>query len=178
MDVLIATNAADNFTHYYKGTPQDGFSALEFAHEFTQIHQKEPKPYRISAIASGSCVEDGNGHPVSADSTYATLTSATGGKLYPTNAVAADMQDFAQQVIFRAYVYAKHRIKLSHTPTDPTGNGITVSIGSTILNGNTGSSTDQWSYDASTNEVVLNWQNIDFSIVHPGDMISIKYQGT
>ena len=81
---------------------------------------------------------------------------------------AQALRTYADQVIFRAYVAAKKRIKLSKTPFKP--EEIKVSIGNTAL------PADKWEYDASSNEVVIKWHLIDFATIKPGDKIKIEYR--
>ena len=77
------------------------------------------------------------------------------------------------KVIARAYIDAKRVIPLTKVPYDPTK--IVVTLGTTVLPGNTGGATDVWTYDATQNAIIMNWSMIDDTQIPPGTMLTITY---
>jgi len=180
MDVLIATPHTDYYKTFAQNTPLANNTPTDYTRRFMTFHEKEKQNYRISAIAPDcAALQDPMEEPGSQtakDNPYRTLTKLTKGDYYAWDChfdMKKTLRDYAQKVIFRAYVMAKGRIPLSKKPSDP--KGIVLTIGGTILPGNTGSSTDKWTYDAARQEVIIFWNLIDLSVIQPGQMIEIKY---
>ncbi len=184
-DVFILTKHTDYYRNFSKGTAQASWNAPEFADSFIDFHKKEKQPYRISALAP-ECPklldpypEDPDSQPVlnGRDNPYMTLVKKTNGSYYALDCnikIEKILADYAQKVIFRAYVHAKNRIPLSKKPSDPSQ--IKVSIGNVVIPGNTGSAQDKWFYDPAKNEVIIRWHLIDMTTVKPGDVIKIEYK--
>jgi hypothetical protein len=86
----------------------------------------------------------------------------------------ATLHDYAKDVIFRAKVHGNNPFTLSKHPLDL--KTLKVSVGNVALIGNTGSSSDQWIYDANNNTVTINWDMINTSQLSISDRISIEYR--
>ncbi len=185
-DVFILTKTQDYYRNFTKGTPQASWNAPEFADSFVKFEQNEKQPYRISALAP-ECPklldpypEDKDSQPLAkaGENPYQTLVKKTNGSYYAFDCnikMEKILADYAQKVIFRAYVHAKNRIPLSKKPSDPAQ--IKLSIGNVVIPGNTGSAQDKWFYDPAKNEVVIRWHLIDMTTIKPGDVIKIEYKG-
>jgi len=183
MDAMIVTNQKDHYPYYAKNQPQKPWKPADYAREFTALHTKESKPYRVSAIAPAcpsllETLEDGvEGVTTAAENAYRIVVDATSGRYYQAGCqldMPAYLRDYAQRVIFRAYVHGKNRIRLSATPIQT--NTITLTIGNVVIPGNTSSAGDKWFYEPSTNEVVIFWHLIDNGQIKPGDQIKIKFR--
>jgi hypothetical protein len=181
MEGLIVTSNRDHFRCYSKGTPQENWQAEDYAKEFIAFHEKEEKPYRVSAITPDcpgffekSC-DASTAHP---DGTYSVIVNATGGKLYPVQCdqtfMSDALTDYAKQVAFRAFVDAKQLITLTKKPATPLQ--MRVSVADVILAGNTGADTDRWAYLPATNQVQMYWERIDDVKLMPGDRLKIVYK--
>ncbi|MCB0419132.1 MAG: hypothetical protein KDD39_15910, partial [Bdellovibrionales bacterium] len=182
MDALIVTKQVDQYKRYATSAPFNQWGPTDYADDFIRFHKGEQKPYRVSAVAA-ACPQlmDPHQQPnyASAQSAYQEVAIRTGGDYYPWNCnsdMGSYLRDFAQKVKRRAYIHANKRFQLSKKPLDPTK--ITVKLGSTVLSGNTGTSSDQWRYDSFANEVLVFWHNIDTGNLPPGVQLSIEYQGT
>lgn len=179
-ETMYVTNQLDHFKRYTPGTAQAGWNANDFADHFINALLQKEKTLRVSAIAPHcpSLMEtSGEGWTAAPANAYGTIVTRTGGTYYPLTCpfdLGKVLKDYAEKVIFRAYVLAKHSIKLSKTPLQP--NNITVTIGGRVLPGNTGSPDDKWTYDSATNSVNIFWNRIDLSQVKPGDVIEIEYR--
>lgn len=178
MDVLIVTKRADNFKKHAAGKPQADWTPEQYADNFLAFHAREKKSYRVSAIAA-ECpkLEDPYHVLDGAESAYQKVVRKTGGAYYPydcTFEMVKVLKDYAEKVIFRAFVTAKKRILLSKKPLDP--KGILVKLGGKVLPGNTGALDDKWFYDAEANEAVFQWFLIDVNALKAGDLIEITYQ--
>jgi len=172
MEVLTASVQRDEYRYYSKNAPQAGYTPTDYARDFMIVHALGNKPYRISSIGPIDCrdAEDSDCREDSGDA-YREIDRATGGVYYPfkyDTDLSRAIHDYAARVIFRAYVFAKHRVRLSKTPSDP--ENIQVSIGGVSV------ATDKWDYDPATNEVVIYWALIDVSQLKPGDFIEIRYR--
>lgn len=159
MEAIFISQSGDQYKNY--AWPQiAGWTPSQFAQYSLSEHKKANKSLRISALA------------VSGSGAYQASVNATAGKYYSYNgtrtSVDLAIDDYADQVIFRAYVNAKKRIKLSKTPTDPTT--IKVTLAGSVL------PATHWKYDAATNEVEIFWNLIDLSALKPGDRIVIQYR--
>jgi len=182
MDAMIITNQKDHYPYYTKNTPQKNYRPEDYARDFLNIHNAEKKAFRVSAIAPAcpSLVEAAEGASASTtadDNAYRTVVDKTGGRYYQAGCnldMPAYLKDYASRVIFRAYVHGKNRIRLSAPPIQT--NTITLTIGGVLIPGNTGAASDKWTYDAGTNEVVINWFAIDQGQIKPGDQIRIKFR--
>lgn len=176
MDVMIVSKNPDTYRNYAFMTPKSGWTPSDFANYFKNFHKKEKQPYRISAIARDCPAQQNTNYSPNEDNPYEVLTSRTGGDCYPERSLDMEryLKEYANAVIFRAYVGAKDRIPLSKKPIDP--KKIEVTIGGEIILGNTGSYSDKWYYDTYTNEIVIRWHLMDWSRINPGDMIRIKYK--
>lgn len=201
MDALIVTRQTDYYKLYAKGTAQANWTPSDYADKFIDFHAKGKKSYRISAVAPG-CMqmvdpedsktpvdpEDphalvrpidgllGDPQPV-AENPYRTLVMKTKGSYYTFDCkinMKQILTDYAEKVIFRSYVQAKKRLRLSKTPSELAS--IQVWIGGNRLPGNMGSQLDKWYYDAAMGEVVFRWELIDTSVYKPGDRIEIRYK--
>ena len=171
MEVVIGANINDRYEKYAAGATPAGF-----AKEFLAIHALESKPFRIHAISSGNPARENR---VLRENAYKTVADATGGHYYVWDtSLTAVNEAFAQlgmEAVQRAYVYAKHSIKLSHVVSDPAT--IKVSIGGVEIPGNIGSPNDVWYYVADTNTVEIRWNLINLSALSPGAQVLIRYQG-
>lgn len=182
MDAMIITNQKDHYPYYAKNTPQKNFRPEDYAKSFLDFHAAEKKGYRVSAIAPAcpslvEAVEGGSTATTADDNAYRIVVDKTGGRYYQAGCnldMPAYLKDYASRVIFRAYVHGKNRIKLSANPIQT--NTMTLTIGNVAIPGNTGAASDKWTYDAATNEVVINWQAIDQGQIKPGDQIRIKFR--
>lgn len=181
MDAMMISNQKDHFPWYSKNTPQKPWTAADYANNFIAFHTKEKKAYRVSAIAPACPHElletSGDDSAAAPENAYRVVVDKTGGRYYLAGCnldMAAYLRDYAKRVIFRAYVHAKHRIRLSATPIQT--NTIELRIGEVLIPGNTGSASDKWSYDAGSNEVIINWFMIDQGQIKPGDTIKIKFR--
>lgn len=171
MDALIVTLHADQYKTFAKKTEQQSWKPADYADSFIAFERKEGQPYRISAVAP----ECPSREPLAIspkENPYRVLVDKTHGQ-YFTHDCNFDMDkalaEYADQIIFRAYVSAKRRVKLSKTPFDPAG--IKVSIGGKAL------PSSVWSYDATKNEIVVRWELIDFSTLKAGDKLKVEYKG-
>ena len=84
------------------------------------------------------------------------------------------MHDYAKDVIFRAKIHGNNPFTLSKRPLDI--KTIKVLLGNVPLAGNSGSNSDQWNYEPSSNVVTLRWDLIDTSQLNTGDRITIEYR--
>lgn len=180
-DVMIVTHQTDHFKYFTKNKPAvKNFTADDFATSFLAFEGEQQQAYRINAIAP-QCptLIEGSGQPGTSapENAYNVVVTRTNGKYY-VNGCDFDMpktlSDYAQRIVFRAYVHAKARVKLTKTPIDATT--VKLTIGNVAIPGNTGAATDKWSYDAQTNEVVIKWNLIDQGQIKPGDLIRIEYR--
>ena len=197
MDALIVTIHGDAYRSYSSHSQQANFKPDDYAKNFIDFANAQQQSYRISAVAPHCVVaeeppplEGGETKPRTredvpivegqgnGENPYRVLVNRTRGTYYVWDSCNTNMrkvlQDYAQKVIFRAYVTAKHRIKLSKTPVDV--KAITLTIGNNAIAGNTGAASDKWYYDAATNEVVVRWNLFDMSTIKAGDMIVISYK--
>lgn len=182
MDVMMITNQRDHYPWYAKNTPQKPWRPEDYAKYFIDVHSREQKTLRVSTIApacTGGLLGESSGDlsATAAENAYRVVVDKTGGKYYLSGCnldMPAYLKDYAQRIKARAYIYAKNRIKLSATPLSI--NSIEVSVGGVKLPGNTGSASDQWNYNASTNEVNLFWHLIDQGQLKPNDEIRIKFR--
>ncbi len=179
-DALIVTHQLDHYKHYTGKLPEPlkSYTPNDFARDFVTFHKQEKKGYRVSAIAPGCPTlissDPGTAAPSNA---YNVIVQKTNGKYY-VNQCQFDMEqtlhDYAKDVIFRAKVHGHNPFTLSKQPLST--KTIKVSIGNVSLAGNTGSNTDQWSYEASSNAVTINWDTIDTSKLSISDRIVIEYR--
>jgi hypothetical protein len=185
LDTLVVTAHPDQYkTFATSGSISAGWAPVDFSDYYKKKAAAVPKPMRISAIApkcpsgafpssysdSDYCSYAGGENP------YQTVVRETNGTYYTYTdrmSVQNALLDYADKVIFGAMVRAKKRIPLSGTPSDP--KQIKVKLAGNLLPGNTGASTDKWTYDAATNEVIMYWDRIDLSTLKPGDRIEITY---
>jgi len=174
-DVMIITQQSDHFPSYTKGTELENYTTEDFVADFQDFHAD--KPYRVSVIAP-KCPHlfKAANKPVAESVAYQTLAEKTGGTYYVSDCyeVEKPLKDYAQKVVFRSLVTGKHRIRLSKTPLET--HSIKVTLAGKTLEGNTGSETDHWNYDATTKEIILHWGRIDISGLKAGDEIAIEYR--
>ena len=177
MDVMIVTQQQDHYRWYTHKIPEiNHWRSDDFADAFTDFHQAEGQPLRISAITP-KCpsLYDYSGDPKSVDSrdSYQVLVEKTGGTSYTVNHcdydIRAYLKDYADKVIFRARLLAKKEIRLSKTPIEIST--IKVWVGDQEI-----SSPDQWRYQHQGNLIEINWNEIDQSEIKPGDEIRIEYR--
>ncbi len=190
IDSLVFTERADNYPHYTaQNATYKNYTPTDFANEFVSYFDKSQKALRINALTP-QCLDCDDTKPeakkaksnslVTAKDTgteaYQALVTVTKGTYY-TEACDMDweqmFQDYAQKVITRAYIDAKRVIPLTKVPYDPTK--IVVTLGTTVLTGNTGSPADLWTYDATQNAVIINWSLIDDTQIAAGTMLTITY---
>ncbi len=170
MDVMIVSSEADNFLGYSENVATvNKWSVSDFASNFSLFHQKTGQPYRISVITSDCSPPDGD--------TYQQITKATHGVYYGVGCnsdITTALSDYASKVNFRAAITTHAQIVLSQ----PAYNSpqITVALAGVSLPGNTGASSDLWTYNANKNAVILNWSLIDISVLKAGDQIQIQYE--
>lgn len=184
MDTMFVSHQVDHYKHYTRKVPAvKDYTPDDFARDFILLHRQEEKSLRVSVIApecgnAGSAlVANGDPNTYGPSNAYKIIQSKTGGTYYPTNCqfdAKGALTDFAQKIIFRAYVHAKTRTKLSKVPLTLTG--MKVTIGGVVIPGGTGGVDDQWSYDASSNEVIIKWHLIDEGQLKPGDKLEIEYR--
>jgi hypothetical protein len=172
MDVMVVSDRRDSYSKFAKSVPETAkWTAKDFAKDFVDFHKETSQSYRISAIAPLCLQTDRETeHP------YRALTEVTKGVYYEDNCkldMKKAIEDYANRVVFRAYVHAKKEIALSKTPKDP--KKITVRLAGTILPGNTGLESDKWSYNAAKNHIEVYWHLIDDSKLKPGDKIEVEY---
>lgn len=179
-DALIVTHQLDHYKYYTSklAEPLKSYTPNDFARDFVTFHKQEHKGYRVSAIAPG-CPDLISSEPGSAgpSNAYNTLVQKTNGKYYVNQCqfnMEETLHDYARDVIFRAKVHGNNPFKLSKRPLD--SKTLKVSIGNVALAGNTGSATDQWSYDSSNNVVTINWDTINTSQLNIADRITIEYR--
>ena len=181
METMLITSHPDQYKRYQtKGSSIRGWDPDDFADHYIDLLDKAKKPLRVSAIAP-KCPK--TSYPTtgyhrndtcrttsgSGENAYQVIVRRTKGKYYTYfngAKVRAFLEDYADEVIFRAYVTAKKRIKLSQTPADPSK--IEVFLAGKKL-------TSGWRYDSGTNEIVFDWDKIDISGLKPGDRIEIRY---
>ncbi len=176
-DSMMVSHQLDHFKYYTKNLaePLKSYTANDFARDFIQLHRKEEKSFRVSAIAPEcpSLLET-SGEPQNAApaNAYGTVVSKTGGKYYTTkcdfNATQV-LGEFADSLIFRAYVHAKTTLQLTKKPTSV--NTIKVTIGGVSI-----PSGDKWTYDAGNNQINFKWYLIDEGQLKKGDKIEIEYR--
>lgn len=173
MDVMIISQQRDHYPTFAKGTPQASFTPDDYATYFKQFSAQQKQPYRISVTAP-ACPRLVTTQPAAAgdEDAYQDLVTDTNGQYYTLSACGDDLTsylaDYAQKVIFRAYVNANGTIKLTKTPIDATT--IQVTLGGTAL------PAADWTYDATNNQVIINWYLIDQSTLTPGEQIAITYR--
>ena len=171
-EVMIVTRQKDIYSKYSDGTAQSGWGPLDYSKFFRDFHGHEKKSYRISAISP-----DCPAAPQVAENAYQTLVRETGGTYYPYACpfkMDDTLKDYAQKVVFRAYVEGKRTIPLSKKPLQPSK--IQLFIAGKVVLGNTGSIDDKWFYDNAQNAVIMQWHLIDVGTLKPGDKIEIRYQ--
>jgi hypothetical protein len=193
MDTMIITNHADYYSDYSNGTAEQDWDASDFATDFQKIHAAAQKPYRINVIApkclssssslASNAPKEHGAPPVmkfsASQNDYQVLAQQTGGTYYEVDCdfkMDQALQQFGDAVKFRAAVVGKKEIPLSKKPSDPTK--IVVSIGGVVIPGNTGSPTDEWTYNAAKNAIDINWSLVNLANIKPGDLIEIKYTGS
>lgn len=156
MEALIVSDATDKYSNYQHWAPIKGWAASDYLAHLTNVHKKADKPVRVSALAIGS-------------KAYDTLRTGTHGEYYTYGSVSVRvaLQDYAKNVIFRANVAAKQKIKLTKTPADP--NALNVTLAGKPLG------TDKWKYLSATNEIEVYWHLIDLHELKPGDKLVIRY---
>jgi hypothetical protein len=160
VETLYVSDEADNYSRAYAAwMPVKNWSPADYLDYFEGIYSKYNKSHRTSALAIAS-------------SAYKTIVSGTGGKYYTYGTVNTrdSLADYAKQVIFRAYVNAKDKVKLSKVPSDPST--IKVAIAGKPLAAN------QWKYDAASNSVQVYWNLIDINQYKSGDKLVITYGAT
>jgi hypothetical protein len=157
MDMLIVTPVGDMYQNF-NFAKTAGWNPSRFLKYFQEEHDLAEKSLRVSAIAPGG------------SASFQTVTRGTKGKLYDFATVQMDdaVSDYAEDAIFRAFVNAKKRIKLSKVPTDVTSFKVTLAG---VLLGS-----DKWKYDAAANEVEIFWHLIDQGSLKPGDRLVIEYR--
>jgi hypothetical protein len=157
MEMFIATPSGDLYKNYTNSSVT-GWQPARFLKYYQDEHLRAEKPLRISALGPDS------------SAAFQTITQGTQGKLYNVNSVSVDsaIRDYAEEVIFRAFVTAKKRVKLSKVPADPAS--LKLTLAGVVLQPN------QWRYDAATNEVEVFWNLIDMSRLKPGDRLLIEYR--
>ncbi len=157
VETLYVSDEADSYSRAYAAwMPIKNWSPTDYLDYFKGIYGKYKKSHRTSALAIDS-------------SAYKTVVTGTGGKYYTYGAVntRASLADYAKQVVFRAYVNAKDKVKLSKVPADPST--IKVAIAGKSL------AADQWKYDAASNSVEVYWSLIDINQFKSGDKLVISY---
>ncbi len=157
MEMFIATPSGDMYKNYTNSSVT-GWQPSRFLKYYQDEHVRAEKPLRISTLGPES------------SAAFQTITQGTAGKFYSVNSSSVDnaIRDYAEEVIFRAYVTAKKRVKLSKVPTDPAS--IKLTLAGVVLQPN------QWRYDAATNEVEVFWNLIDMSRLKAGDRLVIEYR--
>ncbi len=158
MEGIFISPSGDQYRNY-GWSEISGWGPAKYAQYYLDEHAKAKKPLRISALA------------VAGSPSYQASVNASGGKYYAytgSSSVERGIKDFAQQVIFRAFVAAKKRVKLSKVPTD--SSSIKVSLAGVPLAAN------QWRYDATTNEIEVYWYLIDQTKLKAGDRLTIVYR--
>ncbi|MBI1859536.1 MAG: hypothetical protein HYR96_01285 [Deltaproteobacteria bacterium] len=187
-DVLIVSRQRDHYVTFTRKDPQFvNYKPADFAKDFIAFSQAEHQNLRVSVIApecppfgglpgSGEGLISQNPELAGSPNAYKVVVNATHGVYYPACTVNWQklMNEYAQKVIFRAFVNANHTFTLTKIPIET--QTITVTLGGVQLVGNTGNSTDQWRYDGSSNTITLYWENIDQSIIKPGDQVTIQYR--
>ncbi len=163
MDALILSPRGDQYSPYVTHgdsywRPISGWNPARFLSYVQAEHKSATKNLRVSALAVGG------------SSAYQTMTSGTKGKyyVYKQDGFGDSLRDYAEDVIFRAYVMAKQTIKLSKVPTDISS--IKVTLAGELL------TSDKWRYLAATNEVEIFWRLIDISSHKPGDRLVVTYK--
>ncbi len=182
-DAMIVSHQTDHFPTFTKNKPEmKHWTADDFASAYKKFYASESQAFRMNAMAPKcpKLVDNGtHGSPPSApDNAYRVVVDATGGKYYATSCefnMEQALTDYANRIIFRAYVHSKNHIKLSKTPIQVT-NSMRVTLGDVQLPGNTGSATDVWYYNESANEVMIRWWLLDQGQVKPGDKLKIEYR--
>ncbi len=179
-DAIIVTHQLDHFKHYTAKLPEPllSYTPNDFARDFITFHKQERKGYRVSAIAP-RCPDLISSDPGSAgpSNAYNVVVQKTKGKFYVNQChfdMEATMHDYAKDVIFRAKIHGNNPFTLSKRPLDI--KTIKVSLGNVPLAGNSGSNSDQWNYEPSSNVVTLRWDLIDTSQLNTGDRITIEYR--
>lgn len=179
METLIVTQQRDHYKYFSAKKPQAGWSPAQYADSFIDTHDTEMKPYRVSTIAP-ECPQLYTQHELTAgpENAYRVISSKTRGDYYKASDcnfnIKPFLEDHAKKTIFRAYVHAKNRVKLSKTPIDL--KTLKLTVAGIEIKGNTGGTEDQWRYDAATNEIVIFWYLIDQGQLKPGDQIQIEYR--
>ena len=102
---------------------------------------------------------------------YQPILDLTHGVGYPSGQMfdaQKMLADYAQRIAFRAVVHAHKRVKLSKTPLDVAS--IKVTLDGKVL------PAADYSYDATTNELVLRWDLMNQGQMSPGDALLISYR--
>ncbi len=179
MEEMIITQQTDHFPTFAKNTPQSTWAAGDYANNFINFNKAEKKPLRISVIAPEcpSLIEQEAATAAPVNS-YQTLVDKTAGQYYKITDCSFNLttilNDYASKVITKAYINAHSSIKLSAVPLS--ASSIQVTLGGTVLQGNTGAASDLWSYDSTTNSILVNWYLIDQTTLTPGETIRIQYR--
>ncbi len=181
-DAMMVSQQRDHFPAFTKNKPDmKNWRAEDFANAYKNFYATEQQTFRANAMAPKcpKLIDNGtHGGSASAENSYRVVVDATGGKYYATGCdfnMEAALKDYAQRIIFRAYVHAKHTIKLSKQPIQ-IANTMKVRLGDIELPGNTGAAGDLWYYDQGTNSVKLRWHLIDQGQVKPGDKVTVEYR--
>lgn len=179
-DAMMVSHQTDHYPFFTKNKPEvKDWTASDFAESYLNTYKAEGQVLRVSAMAP-KCPKliSNNLHASAPENSYRTIVDATGGKYYATGCefnMEQALIDYADRIIFRAYVHGKNKIKLSKQPIQ-VASSMKVYLGQTELKGNTGSEADLWYYDAATNTVNLRWWLIDQGQVKPGDKVRVEYR--
>lgn len=179
-DAMMVSHQRDHFPTFTKNKPDmKNWTADDFAESYKKTYAGENQPFRANAMAP-KCPKliSNNTHSAAPENAYRVVVDATGGKYYATGCefnMEEALVDYAQRIIFRAYVHGKNKIKLSKQPIQ-VATSMKVYLGQQELKGNTGAATDLWFYNESTNEVNLRWWLIDQGQVKPGDKVRVEYR--
>jgi hypothetical protein len=179
VEVIFVGESPDGYTSFQRLYP-DWVSATlpTYQAAFLNVAHESQKGWRISAMApAGELGRSLRPRPLVGKTAYGYLTEASFGRQYPTDDPHFDMDealhDHASQLIFRAYVHAKARLKLNQHPKSTAS--VHVSIGNYTLPADSGSNKDAWRYDPTTNSVLLHWYLLENQQWKPGDSVRVEY---
>jgi hypothetical protein len=165
VEVVFVTAARDEYAY---STP--GYMTY-----FNQTAQAASVPMRVDTITR-QCpylgYTPGTALQLAAESTYQNLVTATGGSYINDceGKIPDDLTQFATFVSARACAVSHKVVTLSAAPTG----AISVTLGTTVLTGNTGAATDQWKYNSTTNQVSILWHNINLNSITGKESLTIK----
>ncbi len=175
LHIILFSDENDMFNAYQRKTAQAKWGSKEYTAFFQKVASDRQKPMRLFAVGPDS---RNNTLPLSVvENMLKVLPPLNNGELFPAakarGNVAAILKGLADYVIAEAAFSSKARIKLSKTPSDVSR--IKVSLEGFDLVGNTGGPDDLWTFESSTNTVVMFWSRIELTEIPPNAVLEVTY---